>query len=81
MARPPTPKKVRKHMQTIMRRWYALQKALDAAHNDEVIVYPSDKYTEQGPCWASFELKDRIYKTTEKQRAEAFMQEIKDDYY
>lgn len=70
----PTPKMVRYHYRRLRRAWYQLQKALDDAHNADVIKY--EKYQEQSPCQTNWETKTRINATTEKQLAEAFRDEI-----
>lgn len=74
----PTPKQVQFHYTRLRKRWFALQRALDDAHNADVIKYPEGTYNEQAPCWASWELRKRIDATTEKQRAEAFKEQCMD---
>lgn len=71
----PTPKQVRYHYRRLRRAWYQLQKALDDAHNAEVIEY-EEAYSVAAPCSTNFETKKRIEATTEKQLAKAFREEV-----
>jgi hypothetical protein len=75
----PTPKQVRFHYKRLRYRWWLLQKALNDAHNANVIEYEDGKFNEQAPCRTSSELRDRINLTTEKARARAFRDECMDE--
>lgn len=72
----PTPKQVRECYKRLHYHSWQLQKALDHAHNLEVIQYDSSKYTEEAPCRAMFELRERIDATTAKARAKALKDEV-----
>lgn len=54
-----------------------LQDALNEAHRDGVISYPDESYRDSGPCYSSFDLRDRILRTTKDARAEAFLSDVK----
>lgn len=75
----PTPKQTRALYKRVRFHWWQLHKALNDAHNAEVIKYDSSKYGELAPCFSMGELKERIENTTLKARAEALKQEVMDE--
>lgn len=72
----PTPKQVREHYKKIRYHFYRLSTALHKAHAADVIVYPNNRYEEEGPCRSLEECRIRVEKTTEKARAEALRIEV-----
>lgn len=74
-----TEKQYREHLKRIWSHWYRLQRALDYAHRAGVIDYASGKYCEEAPGWASWELRQRIERTTQKGLAEAVQESIRKD--
>lgn len=70
----PTPKQVRSHFRRLSRLRYQLQRALDRAHEAEVIEYQD--YKTQSPCQSLYETWERIKQTTEKSLAQALRDEI-----
>ena len=67
-------------MSRIYFHWENLRKALNHAHDLEIISFPNDKYSEQAPCWALYELDTRIDKTTQKVLADTLQREIRNHY-
>lgn len=72
----PTPKQTRHSMKRIYFAYNLLNKALNNAHNLDVIKY--DEYKDS-PCAALSECRDCFDRTTEKARAKAFADEIKEN--
>jgi len=72
-----TPKQVREIMRKIYFHQDRLQRALNEAHEKEIISYPQDAYEEKAPCWATWEARRRIDATTEKAMALAMKNEIR----
>lgn len=72
----PTPKQVREHYKRLRYHMWQLQKALNDAHNADVIVYDATKFAAEAPCACMHELRLRIEKTTEATRAKAMKDEI-----
>lgn len=52
-----------------------LQHALNDAHNAGLIVY--EKYPEQAPCWALYEMERRVVASTQEIIAEMVHQSVK----
>ena len=73
----PTPKQVRHHFGRLSRAYRAMQAALNAAHDAEVLVYK--EYEEESPCFTNFQSWERILATTEKQLARAMREEIQSE--
>jgi hypothetical protein len=69
----PTPKQTRAFYRRIRFHLYHLQRALNDAHSAEAIAY--DKY-EDGPCYALYEVKDRIHATMKDALAAATRDEV-----
>jgi hypothetical protein len=85
----PTPKQVRHHYKKCRRYLWLLQRALNDAHNADVIDYRPRSINSNDPallsvCSSIGEAKIRFEKATEQARADAFksecMSELKDVY-
>jgi hypothetical protein len=72
-----TEQKVRKHLHRIWFHWARLQKALNDAHNAEIIVYGS--YTDEGPCFSLYQLKDRLEATTKDAIAKTLHRSLRNE--
>lgn len=69
-----SPIKTKKILRKIYYHRHQLQKALNEAHDNKVIVY--ENYAEESPCATLYKTADRIDETTKSARAEAFKREI-----
>lgn len=70
-----TEKQMRRHLRRIWFHFRNLQSALNDAHNAELIKYET---YDQGPCKVLYEVRDRIFTTTEAQVARITHESIKD---
>lgn len=70
-----TKKKIDYHLNRIYFHWTNLQNALNAAHNDELIMY-SD-YASEAPCKSLYELRERVETTTSKKISETIHKEAR----
>ena len=68
-------KSVKRHMHRIWFHLDRLQRALNDAHNADVIMY--DDYTTEAPCKAMDDLRERVRCTTNAQVAKAVELEIR----
>lgn len=72
-----TEKKMRAHLRRIWFHYNNLQRALNRAHDENLINYPHDTYKEQAPCASMWEVKKRIELTTKDTITEIIHSEIK----
>jgi hypothetical protein len=70
-----TVKQTRDMYKKISRALDRLGDDLNKAHRMGIIVYPADKYQEEGPCDSLWELVRRFDRTTQAALADAFRRE------